>query len=334
MRMKLLSAALMAATCLFAGSSVAQEKTVKLSFYPPAVHPMVGALEEWGKSLSEASGGTLKVEIYTSEQLGKAVDQYDLARDGIADIAMAPPGLTPGRFPIITLSEIPFTFEEVGKGSGKFHQWYSQHAPTEMGDTKLCMVILHDPGVLHTTNKQVKVPSDMAGLKIRPANGTMANYLAGMGASSVQAAMAEIRELTERGVVDGITFPWNSVFLTKAEGKLQFHLDAGMYTAPNAFVINTAFYDGLSEQQKTALDGHCTPEWSAKMATPWSEFERAGREKFANLEGHTLYTPTEEDLALWKKAAEPQAARIFEGIKRFNLDGAALLADLKAEMAK
>ena len=334
MRMKLLGTTLLVAAGLFAGSALAQDKTLKLSFYPPAVHPMVGALEAWGKSLTDATGGSLKVEIYTSEQLGKAVDQYDMARDGIAEMTMSPPGLTPGRFPIITLAEIPFTFEEVGKGSGNFHRWYQKHAATEMGDVKLCMVILHDPGILHMAGKQPKVPADMAGAKIRPANGTMANYLSSMGAGTVQAAMGEIRELVERGVVDGITFPWNSVFLTKAESKLTYHLDVGMYTAPNAFVMNTGFYDGLSDDQKKAVDAHCTPEWSAKLATPWAEFERAGREKFAKLEGHTLYTPTAEELDAWKKAAEPQATRIFEGVKRFNLDGETLLGELKAEMAK
>lgn len=334
MRLKLFSAALLAAASLLTGAALAQEKTVKLSFYPPAVHPMVGALEAWGKSLTEAGGGSLKVEIYTSEQLGKATDQYDMARDGIADITMAPPGLTPGRFPIITLSEIPFTFDEVGKGSGNFHRWYQKYAETEMGDTKLCMVILHDPGILHTAGKGVKTPADMAGLKIRPANGTMANYLGGMGASSVQAAMAEIRELVERGVVDGITFPWNSVFLTKAESKLTHHLDVGMYTAPNAFVMNKSFYEGLSDVEKKAVDSHCTPEWSAKLATPWSDFERAGREKFAAMEGHTLHKLTPEEMDAWKKAAEPQAARIFESLKRFNLDGPTLLEELKAELAK
>ncbi len=334
MKVKLFSLALAAAASVLALSAQAQEKTLKLSFYPPAVHPMVGSLEAWGKSLTEATGGTLKVEIYTSEQLGKAVDQYDMAREGIADVAMAPPGLTPGRFPIITLTEIPFTFEEVGKGSGSFHRWYQKYAPIEMGDVKLCMVILHDPGILHMAGKQPKVPADMAGTKIRPANGTMANYLSSMGASTVQAAMGEIRELVERGVVDGITFPWNSVFITKADSKLTYHLDVGMYTAPNAFVMNTAFYDGLTDDQKKAVDAHCTPEWSAKLATPWAEFERAGREKFAKLEGHTLHTPTDAELAEWKKAAVPQAARIFEGMKRFNLDGQTLLDELKAEMAK
>ncbi len=334
MKLKLFSLALAATASILAGSALAQEKSLKLSFYPPAVHPMVGGLEAWGKSLTDATGGTLKVEIYTSEQLGKAVDQYDMARDGIADMAMAPPGLTPGRFPIITLSEIPFTFEEVGKGSANFHRWYQKYAEVEMPDVRLCMVILHDPGILHMAGKQPKVPADMAGTKIRPANGTMANYLSSMGAGTVQAAMGEIRELVERGVVDGITFPWNSVFLTKAESKLTYHLDVGMYTAPNAFVLNKAYYDGLTAEQKTAVDAHCTPEWSAKLATPWAEFERAGREKFAKLEGHTLHTPTPEELAAWKTAAEPQAARIFEGLKRYNLDGQTVLDELKAEMAK
>src|ERR1700684_407589 len=67
------------------GTASAQEKTfeLKLSHWVPPSHPLQKALEEWGASIEKDSGGTIKYKVYPSQQLGKAFDHYDMARDGI-----------------------------------------------------------------------------------------------------------------------------------------------------------------------------------------------------------------------------------------------------------
>ena len=81
----------------------AQDKTIqlKLSSWVPPAHPLNPALQGWAADIDKASGGTIKSTLFPSEQLGKAMDHYDMARDGIADFAYVNPGYQPGRFPII-----------------------------------------------------------------------------------------------------------------------------------------------------------------------------------------------------------------------------------------
>ena len=57
-----------------------------------------------GADVEKASGGTIKYKVFPSQQLGKAFDHYDMARDGIADFTYINPGYQPGRFPIIAAS--------------------------------------------------------------------------------------------------------------------------------------------------------------------------------------------------------------------------------------
>src|SRR4051812_11915679 len=101
------SAALLALTASYA---LAQEKTfqLKLSHWVPPTHPLQKAMEEWGASIEKASNGTIKSKVFPSQQLGKAFDHYDMARDGIADFTYVNPGYQPGRFPIIAAGELPF----------------------------------------------------------------------------------------------------------------------------------------------------------------------------------------------------------------------------------
>ena len=70
------------------GAALAQEKTfeLKLSHWVPPSHPLQKALEEWGADVEKESGGTLHYKVFPAQQLGKAFDHYDMARDGIADL--------------------------------------------------------------------------------------------------------------------------------------------------------------------------------------------------------------------------------------------------------
>src|SRR5262249_15177950 len=94
--MKKLALALVAGllTPMAMTSAMAQDKTVdlKISIWVPPAHPLVPATKEWAESITKASNGTIKSAIFPSEQLGKAFDHYDMARDGIADVTYVNPG--------------------------------------------------------------------------------------------------------------------------------------------------------------------------------------------------------------------------------------------------
>ena len=99
--------------------ALAQEKTfeLKISHWVPASHPLQKALEDWGAAVEKASGGTINYKVFPAQQLGKAFDHYDMARDGIADVTYVNPGYQPGRFPIIGAGELPFLMSDAKGGS-------------------------------------------------------------------------------------------------------------------------------------------------------------------------------------------------------------------------
>ena len=45
--------------------------------------------------------------------------------------------------------------------------------------------------------------------------------------------------------------------------------------------MNKAKYDAMSPAQKKVIDEHCTTEWAVKVASPWADFEKAGRDQDA-----------------------------------------------------
>jgi TRAP-type transport system periplasmic protein len=332
--MKLFAAALAALIATVLPAS-AQDKPVllKLSHWVPPSHPLHKAIEDWAEDLKKASGGSLNYAIFPSEQLGKAFDHYDMARDGIADFTYVNPGYQPGRFPIIAAGELPFLISDAHTGSAALDAWYRAHAAQEMKDVHFCFAFVHDPSGLHS-NKKIMLPSDIAGMKVRPANATIGAFVASLGGTNVQASAPEARDALERGVVDAITFPWGSVVLFGIDKVVKYHMDAPLYVTTFTWVMNKNVYENLSPAQKKAVDDHCSTQWAQRFASPWADFEHAGRDKIKAESGHVVYQLTEEQLAAWRKAAEPLRAKWAAAAKQAGIDPDAAFADLKATLEK
>jgi len=327
-----------AAALLIGGATgaLAQDKTfeLKLSHWVPPSHPLQKALEEWGASVEKDSGGTIKYKIYPAQQLGKAFDHYDMARDGIADLTYINPGYQPGRFPIIGAGELPFLMTNAKGGTQALDAWYRKYAAQEMKDVKFCLAFVHDPGAFHSRSKKIVVPEDIKGMKIRPAHATMATFVTMLGGTNVQAAAPEVRDVLEKGVADAVTFPWGSVPLFGIDKVTKYHLDMPLYVTTFAFVFNKAKYDEMSASQKKVIDSHCTPEWALKVAAPWADFEHAGIAKIKAEAGQEIYEPTPAQVAEWKKAAQPLEEKWAENVKKTGVDPATVMKELKAQLSK
>jgi TRAP-type C4-dicarboxylate transport system substrate-binding protein len=316
--------------------TVAQEKTfeLKLSHWVPPSHPLQKALEAWGASVEKDSGGTLKYKVYPSQQLGKAFDHYDMARDGIADLTYINPGYQPGRFPIIAAGELPFLMSNAKGGSVALDAWYRKYAAKEMKGVKFCLAFVHDPGAIHSVNKKVMVPADIKGMKIRPAQGTIAEFVTLLGGNNVQASAPEVRDVLSKGVADAVTFPWGSIVLFGIDKVTKYHMNVPLYVTTFAFVFNQTKYNAMSARQKKVIDNHCTSEWAAKVATPWADFEHNGIAKLKAEAGHEVYDISPAQLAEWRKAAAPLQAKWAEGAKKAGVDPELVIKGLRAELVK
>jgi TRAP-type C4-dicarboxylate transport system substrate-binding protein len=329
-------AALAAAVIGAAGIASAQEKTfeLKLSHWVPASHPLQKALEDWGAAVEKDSGGTLHYKVYPAQQLGKAFDHYDMARDGIADLTYVNPGYQPGRFPIIAAGELPFLISATEGGSKGLDEWYRKYADKEMKDVKYCLAFIHAPSSFHSRTKKIVVPEDIKGMKIRPADATIASYMTLLGGTNVQAAAPEVRDVIEKGVADAVTFPWGSLVLFGIDKVTKYHMDAPLYVTTFVFVFNKDKYNQMSDRQKKAVDNHCTTEEAGKVGGPWGKFEDAGIDKVRAEPGQEIYKITPEQTAIWKKAAEPLEQKWADGVKKAGVDAAAAMKDLRADLEK
>ena len=316
------------------GTASAQDKTfeLKLSHWVPPSHPLQKAIEDWAASVEKNFGGTIKYKVFPAQQLGKAFDHYDMARDGIADFTYVNPGYQPGRFPIIAAGELPFLIGNAHGGNRAIDNWYRKYAANEMKDVKYCFSFILDPLTFHAKTKKIVVPGDIKGMKVRPSQATVAAWVTLLGGTNVQASAPEVRDVLEKGVAEAVTFPWGSLVLFGIDKVTKYHMDAPLHTVTFQWLMNWNTYAAMSDAQKKVIDDHCTTEWAAKFADPWADFEHAGLEKIRALPGHEVYKISDEQLAEWKKSAEPLQKKWADAVRAAGGDPDTIMKELKASL--
>ncbi len=341
-RLRLLACAMLLATGL-AAPAHAQEVTLKFEHFMPAVSIEHRTwLAPWAERIGAASGGRIKVEVYPSMQLGgKAPQLYDQTKDGVIDIAWVVAGYTPGRFPRLEVFELPWlAHAEAVRTSKAAWDFFSAYAQDETKDVKVLAVFAHGKGTLFTKDKPVKLPADLAGLKIRVPTRTINSTLTLLGASPQGIPAPAVPEALAKGVVDGVMFPYEVVPAFKVDELTnqvtEFMGDRALYTAVFMLVMNKARYEALPADLKAVIDANSGAALSAEIGAQFDAWDIPGREAVAK-HGATVTKIDGADLAAWKDATVPVtkdwiAARDKAGDKGEELVKAA--SDLIAKYAK
>ena len=168
-------------------------------------------------------------------------------------------------------------------------------------------------------------------MKIRPANGTVAQTMTLLGATNVQVSAPESRDALEKGVADAITFPWNSLLSFNIDKAVKNHTDMRLYAAAFTWVMNRNWYDRLGPSQKKVIDDHCNNEWAGKVGAAWGDDEDTGQGKLEK-QGHNIVKLTPQQLDAWKKAVEPISKQWLEGVNKSGANGQQILSGLRQEL--
>lgn len=204
--------------CALAGSALAQDKKIVLrvadSF--PANHYVVEyATKFWMDSVTKATGGAVTFEYYPSEQLGKAKDFLALTQSGVTDIAYVAPAFVSDKMPLSAVAELPGGFS--GSCAGGLPYWklvrdgiLAQREFQPNGVRAIFAVVL-PPYQIFTKGKLESI-KNVEGMKLYTAGGAKELAVRKLKAVPIKMATPEVYESLSRGTIDGVLFPWASLF--------------------------------------------------------------------------------------------------------------------------
>ena len=324
-----------AIACCSAVSSASEVAILRMSSWlPPQHHILTGSIQPWIDAVEEASNGTLAIRIDPAP-IAPPPQQYDIVRDGAADLAYHVVAYTPGPFEIVRAIELPFLSPNAEVGSQAVVDWYERNIgfDAEFSDVKVISIMVHGPGAIHT-RERVSSLQDLQGVKLRVGGGGVRLSQA-LGATPVSLPGSQAYEAIEKGVADGAMFPMEAVAGYRLYELVDFHLlvPGGMYTTPFALIMNRDRYQSLTDEQRRALDSVSGVAAAKILGKGWDQADRNGIAA-AKRNGGTISTISEEELAKMREAASVVTTNWINLANTRGLDGQALHDDLIATIER
>jgi len=258
------------------------------------------------------SNGAVEVELFIGTQLcSKGAECLQGVVDGSIDIYISTSGGAAGAFPYVQVLDLPYLLrddrvaEEVL--SGDFVRTVRKMVMEDTGGAVRLMTIGNTGGWRNfaNTKRDIKQPSDMEGLKIRTVVADLPQELViAMGASPTPIPWPELFTSFQTGVVDGSKNGITDIMGMKfPDAGLKFvTLDGHAYMGALWWMNNERFMSMPEDIRRVIVDGFSQLQ-QATFASPKRKSIQAYRDFVAG--GGSLYVPTPEQKAMFKKSAEP-----------------------------
>jgi len=288
-----------AATAMVAGTMASSETLTMSSWVPPTHFIHTDFLVPFTEKVAEVTQGRVNVLILPAP-LASPPQHWELARNGVADITWGNFTYEPERFVSLWFAEFPNAGTNAEAQSRALWQTYEAY----LGDNaafagvKMLAVGMFGGGQLHHGSKTVTSLDDMANVKFRMGGPIQEKLLTSLGAVPVAAPATKAYEMLESGVIDGSLHTMESVVNFRLEDSLEHHtiFPNGFYDATFFVVMNGAKWDGLSDEDKAAIEGIIGDELSAAWGKNFDMQSPAAIEKLSAA-GHDIVEASPELIA-------------------------------------
>ena len=278
---------------------------VVLKFNSPAPPPSflhAGAFNPWAKAVSEASGGTLKVEMYYGGTLGGFGVTYDRVLDGVADIGFILTALAKGKFRQQDVAALPFESESSLAAATALWKLYEQGITAGEFDAVKPLAIWTFPNSALNSRNPVKNLDDLKGRKVTVSNPIAGRTVVALGAAPVAMAPSEVYQALSRGLADMALMPFTGVATFKIDDVAKHHVDVALGADSAVVFISRKKWDALPPEAKAAIDKYSYLPFSRTLG-------RVTDEEWARAR-HSMKEVTvlsDEAEANWKKLLAPVA---------------------------
>ncbi len=229
---------------------------IKLAHGLDPTHPVHQAMEFLARRVSEESRGTMRIDIYPSEQLGterQALELLQIGSLGMTKVSAAVLENFASAFKVLSL---PYIFRS------EAHKWAVLEGPIgrEMLEAaarfRLRGLCFYDAGSrsFYTKDRPVLQPSDLAGLKIRTQESATATRMVSLlGGSATPIAWGELYTALQQGVVDGAENNPPSFHLSRHYEVARYYSLNEHTGVPDVLLVSTVIWNDLTAEQQRWL---------------------------------------------------------------------------------
>jgi TRAP-type C4-dicarboxylate transport system substrate-binding protein len=288
--------------------ATAQTTVIRYSnWLPPGQAMRVNVIEPWIAEVEKVTQGRVKI-VTEPKVVGTVPAQFDVARDGQADLVVFVNGYTPGRFDIMEVTELPFTSDNAEQYAAVVWRFYQKQLVkyNEYKGVHPLSVFVVGTGQFFNNKKPIKSMADFKGLKFRSPQAGVNQSLTLLGAVPVLKPISELYELLSSGVLDGTVLVPESVASFKLADSLPYAtiIPGALYNTILTLGINEDKWNSIKKQDQDAIMKISGEPFARAVGrtymqgdeATWAAYRKAGR---------TIETASPAMIAEMKTALKP-----------------------------
>lgn len=241
-------------------SSVQAKEFIGNNFFP-AQHPLAKyPLVQWAEDLEEASGGKLKVKVFTGTVLLEPRAGLSGVRDGVAQVGYHAAMYTPADLPVANaIQETGFSYTDPLVANVAVTE-FSMTDPEQLAEWKKAGIVYGGgyctPGYCLMCSTPVRDMAEVKGKKLRTSGAANSRWAESVGAVPVNVPSSEMYQGLEKGTLDCAT---NVVSDLKSRSlwdvaKHTTLISLGMYWGGPAWAWNRAYWNNeLTPEEKRII---------------------------------------------------------------------------------
>nr|WP_315210564.1 TRAP transporter substrate-binding protein [uncultured Albidiferax sp.] len=315
----------MAATLCAAPAAFAQGPIViKFSHVVAPDTPKGKAALRFKELAEQRSKGRVQVQLYPNSQLFKDKDELEALQRG--SVQMLAPSLAkfgPLGVKEFEVFDLPFLFKDEAAFRAITQGPLGAELFGKLETKGIRGLAYWDNGFQSmSANRPLRSVADFKGLKMRIQSSRVQDaQMRALGAVPQVMAFSQLYQALQSGVVDG-TEGVPSNYTTQKIYEVQKHMTLSNHGhLAYAVIVNKKFWDGLPADVRTTLDGALIDATTYANTIAASE-NAAALDKIKASGKTTVYTPTPDELAEWKKALMPVHKAMESRIGKATIDAA------------
>ena len=265
--------------------------------------------------VSEKSNGRIEVQVFPAGQMGEMSDILTSVQSGSIQMTRTNPSwLADAGVSSMNLLTLPFVFDDLDDATEALSSDAGQTILQNVGESGIQLNAL---GYLKPSGryfffreKEVKNLDDFKSLKVRVQTNQLAtDMVTALGASATQISYNELYSSLQTGIVDAADNPLKGILNMSFYEVSKYVLDMAHQYEASVIVINSDFYNSLSENDQKIID-----ESMQEGEEYYAEISDAALSDYrSQLEEKGMVFVTPENPQEWKDACSTIYSKYTEG---------------------
>ena len=235
---------------------------IKLAHGLDVTHPVHRAMVRMAEIVAGDSGGSARIDIYPSEQLGSERECVELLQIGSIGMTKVSASVAEAFIPSFKVFSLPYLFRDRDHLFAVLDGEVGRALLLDGQESRLRGLCYFDAGSrsFYTRDRRVDSPADLAGLKIRTQeSATAMRMVRTLGGSATPISWGELYTALQQGVVDAAENNPPSFFLSRHYEVCRFYSLDEHTSVPDVLLMSTRVWRDLDPRvqklvQRAALE--------------------------------------------------------------------------------